>query len=100
MNKGRKFLRNCMRNKTHNKSFGLGSTAMIEVSKCIDYIFDNMCVFFYQSDLHIESLPGFKKMTQKRYLPGNGKIPGYIRPGIKTCRNSCRNPGCGKFSRI
>ena len=30
-------------------------------------------------------------------FPGYGNFLGYGRPGIKTCINSCRNPGCGKF---
>ena len=30
-------------------------------------------------------------------FPGYGKYPGYRRPGIKTCRNSSRNPGYGIF---
>ena len=32
-------------------------------------------------------------------FPGYGKFPGYGRPGIKTCKNSFRNPGCRKFWR-
>ena len=28
-----------------------------------------------------------------RIFPGYGYFPGYGRPGIKMCINSCRNPG-------
>ena len=38
---------NCMWYETHNKSFGSVLTAIIEVRKRIDYIFDDIFVSFY-----------------------------------------------------
>ena len=43
------------------------------------------------ADLRIESL-----VVQGRF-PGCGRFPGYERPSIKSCRNSCRNPGHEDF---
>ena len=50
----------------HNKSSGSGLTAINELHRRIDYILDNIFVFFYQflSDLCIEALTGYKNMTQ------------------------------------
>ena len=31
------------------------------------------------------------------FFPGYGYFPGYGRPGIKTCLNSCKNPGYWNF---
>ena len=53
-----------MINATDNKSFGLGLRAINEVRKCIDYILDDIFVFFYQSDLRIEALTVYKNMTR------------------------------------
>ena len=36
-------------------------------------------------------------MTREGNFPHPGKFPGYERPGIKTCKNSCKNPGYGNF---
>ena len=36
-------------------------------------------------------------MTQSGYFPGYANFPGYGSPGIKTCRNSCRNIWYGNF---
>ena len=51
-----------MDNATNNKSFGLESTDINEVCKRIDYIIDNIFVFFYQSNLRIEALTGYKSI--------------------------------------
>ena len=48
---------------TDNKSFGLGLTAINEVRKRIDYILDDIFVFFYQSDLSIGALIRYKNLT-------------------------------------
>ena len=37
-----------MSDATHNKSFGSGLTAIIDVRKRINYILDNIFVFVYQ----------------------------------------------------
>ena len=63
----------------------------------IYYILHNIFVFFYLSDLCIEALTENKNMTRYIYLPEYGKFPGYGRPGIKTCKNLCRNPGYVSF---
>ena len=55
--------RNCMWDATHNKSFGLGLTAINDVRKHIYYILDNIFVFLYISELCIEDLTGYENMT-------------------------------------
>ena len=36
-------------------------------------------------------------MIRFGYFPGYNFFLRYRRPGIKTCKNSCRNPGYGNF---
>ena len=59
------FFINCMCDATHNKSFGLVSTAINEVRKRIYSIPDDIFGFFYQylSDFYIEALTRYKKLT-------------------------------------
>ena len=76
-----------MSDATSNNSFGLGLTAINEMQKRKDYILDNIFGLFYQSELRIEYLMGYKNMRWWGYFPGYGS------PGIKTWWNSCRNPG-------
>ena len=52
-----------MSNATNNKSFGLGLTANNEVHKYIDYILDNIFVFFHRSYLRIDAFTGYENMT-------------------------------------
>ena len=47
--------------------------------------------------MHIEDLTGYKKYDTIKIFPGYERFPGCGRPGIKTCINSCRNPGYGIF---
>ena len=100
---------------TNKKSFSFGLTDINELCKFIDCILDDIFVFFYQSDLRIEAFDRVWKYDMLRIFPGYGKylgygkypgygnfllygnFPGYGRPGIKMCRNSCRNPGYGNF---
>ena len=48
---------------TNKKSYCLGLTAMNGLRKRIDYIFDDIFILFYRSDLCIEDLIGYKNMT-------------------------------------
>ena len=53
-----------MSDATNNKSFGSGLKSINGVCKRIDYIIDNIYIFFYQSDLRIEALAGYENVTQ------------------------------------
>ena len=46
--KGCQLFRNCIWYVTQNNAFGLGTTTIIEMCKCIDYILDNIFVLLYQ----------------------------------------------------
>ena len=48
-----------MINATNNKSFGSVLTAIKEVRTRIDYILDEIYIFFYQPVLRIEDLTGY-----------------------------------------
>ena len=88
----------------------MGLTAINEVHNHIYYILDDIFVFFYWPEFRIEAFTGYENITRQGYFtgyrkfPGYGKFPiygnfpGYGRPGIKTCRKTCRNPGYGKIS--
>ena len=62
--KGCQFFRNCITDANNNNSFGLGLAAINEVRKHMVHILDNLFVFFYQSDLRIEALTGYKNRTR------------------------------------
>ena len=51
-----------MRDATNNKSFGSVLTDIHEVQNCIDYIVDDVYIFFYRSDFRIETLTLYKDM--------------------------------------
>ena len=95
--KGCQLFRNWMWDAAQNKSIGLELRAINEVRKRIYYILDDIFLILYQSDLRIDALAGHENITRYRYLPDCRIFPGHGRPGIKTWRNSCRNPGYGNF---
>ena len=53
-----------MSDATNNNSFGLGLTAVNEVRKCIEYIIDDIFVFFYQTYLRIEDLTVYENIKE------------------------------------
>ena len=49
---------------THNKSFDSGLTPINEVRKRIDYIHNDIFVFFCRQNGRIEALTGYKNITR------------------------------------
>ena len=74
---------------THNKSFVSSLTVINNVRKRIEYMLEDIFVSFFWSDLHIESLIGYKNITWYINFTGDGNFLeyghflGYGRPGIK-----------------
>ena len=67
---GCQLFRNCLRNVNRKKSFVPGLTVINGLRKGIYYILDDIFVSFYRSDLRIEALTGYEKMTCSKKLPG------------------------------
>ena len=88
----KKYIRNCTCDATHDRSFSLGLTNIDKVRKSIDYIPNDIFFFLIPITLLYWSFDRVQKYDTIRIFPGYGNFPGYGRLGMKTCRNSCRNP--------